>query len=160
MATLQDLQKIDSTIQEIRNPYKTIPNISEDDDSRTVICVYVGDHKDSKLFCDVMVNSKIIGFVWEEGKQFINNKEHILYHGCIYYDPKSKIGLMKTTHESYSVVGRNFMFFVCDTNKAKQIIKRIYGIDKFNYKIFGLGLLLFVVYWIVLFVLFGGVYSN
>ena len=33
MATLQDLQKIDSTIQEINNPYKEIPNINEDDDS-------------------------------------------------------------------------------------------------------------------------------
>lgn len=37
IATLQDLQKIDPTIQEINNPHKEIPNISEDDDSRTVI---------------------------------------------------------------------------------------------------------------------------
>ncbi|MFA5764611.1 MAG: hypothetical protein WC929_00495 [Bacilli bacterium] len=157
IATLQDLQKIDPTIQEINNPHKEIPNISEDDDSRTVICVYVGNHNDNKLFCDVMVNSKIIGFIWEEGKQFINNKEHILYHGCIYHDPKSKIGLMKSTYEMYNVVDRNFMFFVCDTNKAEQIVKVIYGIDVLYYEVFGFALLLLIAYAIVLFELFGGV---
>lgn len=156
MATLQDLQKIDSTVQEINNPYKEIPNINEDDDSRTVICVHVGDHKDSKLLCDVMVNSKIIGFVWEEGKQFINNKKHILYHGCIYYDPKSKIGLMKSTHEMYTTVGRNFMFFVCDTNKAKKIVKFIYCGHDTHYCEIAVYVLLIVWFCIVLFELFGG----
>ena len=55
LTTLQDLQKIDPTIQEIVNPYKEIPNINEDDDSRTVIfVVFVYNN----IYCKVLVDTR------------------------------------------------------------------------------------------------------
>ena len=125
MVTLQDLQKIDPTIQEINNPYKEIPNINEDDDSRTVICVvYVYKN----LYCKTMVNTKRGGFAWIYGTSFLDN-DYTGHDLCI--ESKSKIGLMKSKYELYNYLCITSIcgpckFFVCDTNKAKKIVKFIY----------------------------------
>ena len=96
IATLQDLQKIDTTIQEINNPHKEIPNINENDDSRTVICVvYVYKN----LYCKTMVNTKRGGFAWIYGTSFLDN-DYTGHDLCI--ESKSKIGLMKSKYELYN----------------------------------------------------------
>lgn len=155
MATLQDLQKIDSTIQEINNPYKEIPNINEDDDSRTVICVvYVYKN----LYCKTMVNTKRGGFAGIQGTSFLDNnyKGHDL---CI--ESKSKISLMKSEYELYNSCITSMCgpckFFVCDTNKAREIVKFIYYGHDTHYGKITTYALLFVWFVLVLFELFGGV---
>ena len=156
MATLQDLQKIDSTIQEINNPYKEIPNINEDDDSKTVICVVVFVY--NNVYCKTMMNTKRGGFAWIYGTSFLDN-DYTGHDLCI--ESKSKIGLMKSEYELYNLCNTCMCgpckFFVCDTNKAKKIVKFIYGINVSYYKEFRFALLLFIEYAIALFVLFGGV---
>jgi len=125
IATLQDLQKIDPTIQEINNPHKEIPNISEDDDSRTVICVVVFVY--NNVYCKTMVNTKRGGFAWIYGTSFLDN-DYTGHDLCI--ESKSKIGLMKSEYELYNLYNTRMCgpckFFVCDTNKAKKIVKFIY----------------------------------
>ena len=155
MATLQDLQKIDSTIQEINNPHKEIPNISEDDDSRTVICVvYVYKN----LYCKTMVNTKRGGFAWIYGTSFLDD-DYTGHDLCI--ESKSKIGLMKSEYELYNLYNTRMCgpckFFVCDTNKAKKIVKFIYYGRDTHYGKITTYALLFVWFVLVLFELFGGV---
>jgi len=155
LTTLQDLQKIDPTIQEIINPYKEIPNINEDDDSRTVICVvYVYEN----LYCKTMMNTKRGGFAWILGTSFLDDS----YTGhdlCI--ESKSKIGLMKSEYELYNLYNTRMCgpckFFVCDTNKAKKIVKFIYYGRDTHYGKITTYALLFVWFVLVLFELFGGV---
>ncbi len=155
LTVLQDLQKIDPTIQEIGNPYKTIPNISEDDDSRTVICVvYVYKN----LYCKTMVNTKRGGFAWIYGTSFLDN-DYTGHDLCI--ESKSKIGLMKSEYELYNSCTTSICgpckFFVCDTNKAKKIVKFIYYGRDTHYGEIATYALLFVWCCTVLFELFGGV---
>ncbi len=155
IATLQDLQKIDPTIQEINNPYKEIPNISEDDDSRTVICVvYVYEN----LYCKTMVNTKRGGFAWIYGTSFLDN-DYTGHDLCI--ESKSKIGLMKSEYELYNLYNTRMCgpckFFVCGTNKAKKIVKFIYYGRDTHYGKITTYALLFVWFVLVLFELFGGV---
>lgn len=155
MATLQDLQKIDPTIQEINNPYKEIPNINEDDDSRTVICVvYVYNN----VYCKTMVNTKRGGFAWIYGTSFLDN-DYTGHDLCI--ESKSKIGLMKSEYELYNLYNTRMCgsckFFVCDTNKAKKIVKFIYCGHDTHYGKITTYALLFVWFVLVLFELFGGV---
>ena len=156
IATLQDLQKIDSTIQEINNPYKEIPNINEDDDSRTVICVvYVYEN----LYCKTMVNTKRGGFAWIYGTSFLDGS-YTRHDLCI--ESKSKIGLMKSKYELYNYLCITSIcgpckFFVCDTNKAKKIVKFIYYGRDTHYGKITTYALLFVWFVLVLFELFGGV---
>ena len=157
MATLQDLQKIDSTIQEINNPYKEIPNINEDDDSRTVICVVVFVY--NNVYCKTMMNTKRGGFAWIYGTSFLDDN----YTGhdlCI--ESKSKIGLMKSKYELYNYLCITSIcgpckFFVCDTNKAKKIVKFIYCGHDIHYFEIVVYVSLIVWFCIVLFELFGGV---
>ena len=154
MATLQDLQKIDPTIQEINNPYKEIPNINEDDDSRTVICVVFVYNN---VYCKTMMNTRRGGFAWISGTSFLDDN----YTGhdlCI--ESKSKIGLMKSEYELYNLYNTRMCgpckFFVCDTNKAKKIVKFIYcGHDTHYFEIV-VYVSLIVWFCIVLFELFGG----
>lgn len=155
MATLQDLQKIDSTIQEINNPYKEIPNINEDDDSRTVICVvYVYNN----VYCKTMVNTRRGGFAWIHGTSFLDGS-YTRHDLCI--ESKSKIGLMKSEYELYNLYNIRVYdpckFFVCDTNKAKKIVKFIYYGRDTHYGKITTYALLFVWFVLVLFELFGGV---
>ena len=155
MATLQDLQKIDSTIQEINNPYKEIPNINEDDDSRTVICVvYVYEN----LYCKTMMNTRRGGFAWILGTSFLDDS-YTRHDLCI--ESKSKIGLMKSEYELYNLYNTRMCgpckFFVCDTNKAKKIVKFIYYGRDTHYGKITTYALLFVWFVLVLFELFGGV---
>ena len=155
MATLQDLQKIDSTIQEINNPYKEIPNISEDDDSRTVICVvYVYNN----VYCKTMMNTRRGGFAWIHGTSFLDGS-YTRHDLCI--ESKSKIGLMKSEYELYNLYNTRMCgpckFFVCDTNKAKKIVKFIYYGRDTHYGKITTYALLFVWFVLVLFELFGGV---
>lgn len=155
MATLQDLQKIDPTIQEINNPYKEIPNINEDDDSRTVICVvYVYNN----VYCKTMMNTKRGGFAWIYGTSFLDN-DYTGHDLCI--ESKSKIGLMKSEYELYNLYNTRMCgsckFFVCDTNKAKKIVKFIYCGHDTHYGKITTYALLFVWFVLVLFELFGGV---
>ncbi len=153
--TLQELQKIDPTIQEIINPYKEIPNINEDDDSRTVICVIFVYNN---IYCKVLVDTKKGGFAGIQGTSFLDNnyKGHDL---CI--ESKSKISLMKSEYKLYnscitSICGP-CKFFVCDTNKAKKIVKFIYYGRDTHYGKITTYALLFVWFVLVLFELFGGV---
>lgn len=155
MATLQDLQKIDSTIQEINNPHKEIPNISEDDDSRTVICVvYVYNN----VYCKTMMNTRRGGFAWIHGTSFLDGS-YTRHDLCI--ESKSKIGLMKSEYELYNLYNTRMCgpckFFVCDTNKAKKIVKFIYYGRDTHYGKITTYALLFVWFVLVLFELFGGV---
>lgn len=158
IVTLQELQKIDPTIQEIINPYKEIPNINEDDDSRTVICV-VFVYND--MCCKALVDTKKGGFAWIYGTSFLDNnyKGHDL---CI--KSKSKISLMKSEYELYNLYNTSMCgpckFFVCDTNKAREIVKFIYYGHEAHYHKTIVYVLLFIwCIWccIVLFELFGGV---
>lgn len=159
MATLQDLQKIDSTIQEIRNPYKTIPNISEDDDSRTVISI-IPVFED--IYCKVMVNVQKSGFAWISGHSFLDNYQA----KCdLYAESTSKIQLMKSEHKLHNLCDTAICtaicspgkFFICDTNKAKKIVKFIYYGRDTHYGKITTYALLFVWFVLVLFELFGGV---
>ncbi len=156
MATLQDLQKIDSTIQEINNPHKEIPNINEDDDSRTVICVvYVYNN----VYCKTMMNTRRGGFAWIHGTSFLDGS-YTRHDLCI--ESKSKIGLMKSKYELYNYLCITSIcgpckFFVCDTNKAKKIVKFIYYGRDTHYGKITTYALLFVWFVLVLFELFGGV---
>jgi hypothetical protein len=155
MATLQDLQKIDSTIQEINNPHKEIPNINEDDDSRTVICVvYVYNN----VYCKTMMNTRRGGFAWIHGTSFLDGS-YTRHDLCI--ESKSKIGLMKSEYELYNLYNTRMCgpckFFVCDTNKAKKIVKFIYYGRDTHYGKITTYALLFVWFVLVLFELFGGV---
>ena len=156
--TLQELQKIDPTIQEIINPYKEIPNINEDSDSRAVICV-VFVYND--MCCKALVDTKKGGFAWIQGTSFLDNnyKGHDL---CI--ESKSKISLMKSEYELYNSCITSMCgpcrFFVCDTNKAREIVKFIYYGHDTHYRETIVYVLLFIwCIWccIVLFELFGGV---
>jgi len=157
LTTLQDLQKIDPTIQEIVNPYKEIPNINEDSDSRTVICVvFVCDN----ICCKALVDTKRGGFAWIYGTSFLDNN----YTGYnLRIESKSKISLMKSKYELYNsciTICGPCKFFVCDTNKAREIVKFIYYGHETHYREIMVYALLFIwCIWccILLFELFGGV---
>ena len=130
-----DLQKIDSTIQEVVNPYKTVPNISEDDDSRTVICVY-RSILDGTFRCKVLVriNREIGGFAWTDGLVFLKKEYSSCFDIELYCKPKSKIYLMKIAHKLYNeYLHQSCIFYICDTNKANQIVRFIYHTDKTYY---------------------------
>jgi hypothetical protein len=154
LTTLQDLQKIDPTIQEIINPYKEIPNINEDDDSRTVICVVFVYNN---IYCKVLVDTKKGGFAGIQGTSFLDNnyKGHNL---CI--ESKSKISLMKSEYELYNLYNTSMCspckFFVCDTNKAREIVKFIYYGHETHYRKIMVYALIFIWCCLVLFELLGG----
>ena len=157
--TLQELQKIDPTIQEIVNPYKEIPNINEDSDSRTVICVvFVYDNIYCKTYCKTMVDTKRGGFAWIYGTSFLDNN-YIGYNLRI--ESKSKISLMKSEYELYNLYNTSMCgpckFFVCDTNKAREIVKFIYYGHETHHRGIMVYALIFIWCCLVLFELFGGV---
>jgi len=159
LTTLQDLQKIDPTIQEIVNPYKEIPNINEDSDSRTVICVvFVYDNIYCKTYCKTMVDTKRGGFAWIYGTSFLDNN-YIGYNLRI--ESKSKISLMKSEYKLYNSCITSMCgpckFFVCDTNKAREIVKFIYYGHETHYREIMVYALIFIWCCLVLFELFGGV---